>query len=52
VGTAWSLADTCGQAECIQRQDILYITYESCGFAQVVIGLYTLVKHGIPVQKN
>ena len=37
VSTVWSLSDTCGQAACIQRQDTLYITYESCGFAQVPI---------------
>lgn len=34
VGTAWSLPDTCGQSECIQRQDTLYITYQSCGYAE------------------
>lgn len=33
VDTTWSLADTCGQAACMQRQDILYVTYESCGSA-------------------
>ncbi len=43
VGTAWSLTDTCGQAECIQRQDTLYVTYESCGYAEVYSIQYTSV---------
>ena len=37
VGTTWSLPDTCGQAECVQRQDTLYVTYQSCGYAEVHI---------------
>jgi hypothetical protein len=43
VGTAWSLSDTCGQAECIQRQDTLYVTYQSCGYAEVYNIQYTSV---------
>jgi hypothetical protein len=43
VGTAWSLSDTCGQAECIQRQDTLYVTYQSCGYAEVCNVQYTSV---------
>jgi hypothetical protein len=43
VGTTWSLSDTCGQAECIQRQDTLYVTYQSCGYAEVCNVQYTSV---------
>ncbi len=43
VGTTWSLTDTCGQAECIQRQDTLYVTYQSCGYAEVCNIQYTSV---------
>jgi hypothetical protein len=46
VGTTWSLTpDTCGQAECIQRQDTLYVTYQSCGYAEVYNIQYTSVVH-------
>jgi hypothetical protein len=48
VGTTWSLTDTCGQAECIQRQDTLYVTYQSCGYAEVWNAQYTSVVYPDP----
>jgi len=41
LATSWQMKDTCGQKTCVQRGGNLYISYETCGYAQIAPGCYT-----------
>ena len=36
LGSSWPILETCGQKTCVLRGDTLYISYESCGYSQVM----------------
>lgn len=42
LSSSWQMKDTCGQKTCVERSGNLYISYETCGYAQIAPSCYTL----------
>jgi len=42
LASSWQMTGTCGQKTCVQRGGNLYISYETCGYAQIAPSCYTV----------